>query len=171
MHFKSPSDSTFNFQIAGIIKLLCGLLFRRMCKNFKLSRRCNKKSSCFFQGQGSVKRFQFPERSYFKRTRKHLRSDQEICIPTAREAMQPIYVSEITRNFPSEILMPFVSARHELGEINLLGNLDNRCLSDSQLSMDCTEEDVAEIFAWVYSMDITEDNLSNDISDASVREN
>ena len=111
----------------------------------------------------------FPGRKFFARTRNHLRSDQEICIPTARDALQPIYVSEITRNFPSEILMPFVSARRQLGEINLLGSRDNCYISDSGLSVD-SEESVADIFAWVYSMDITEDDFP-DISDTAVCEN
>ena len=139
-----------------------------MCKNFKLSRRCDKKSSCFFRGQRNFKRL-FPGRRFFTRAGKHLTSDEEICIPTARAALQPIYVSEITKNFPSEILMPFVSARHQLSEINILGSQDSAYLGNSQLSMDC-EENVAEIFAWVYDMDVTEENFP-DISDASVCEN
>ena len=140
--------------------MLCKLLFHMMCKSFK-------RSHCFFRSKRNLKRF-FPGHSVFTRVGKHLRSDQEICIPTARDILQPIYVSEITKNFPQEILMPFVSARHEFGEINLLGNQDSCNLSDSQISMDC-EENVAEIFAWVYSIDVTEENFP-DISDASVFE-
>lgn len=76
-------------------------------------------------------------------------SDEEICIATAREAFQPIYVSEITKKFPSEILMPFVSAKHELGEFNLLGNRRDKYIDDSLLSVG-RDENVAEMFAWVY---------------------
>ena len=80
--------------------------------------------------------------------------------------MQPIFVTEITRNFPSEIFTPFISARQELGEINLLGDHENSCVSNSQLSMDY-EEDIAEIFAWVYKMDIEleEKELPDTVSD------
>lgn len=78
--------------------------------------------------------------------------------------MQPIFVTEITRNFPSEIFMPFVSARQELGEINLLGDHENSCDSNSQLSMDY-EENIADIFAWVYKMDIEEEELPDNVSD------
>lgn len=114
-----------------------------------------------------------PGRRFFSRDAKHLRSDQEICIPTARDALQPIYVTEITKNFPSEILMPFASARHEHGEINLLssGNLDESFLSDSKVSVDSEENTITEIFAWVYSMDIAEENIPDELSMSSVREN
>ena len=101
-------------------------------------------------------------------------SDQEICIPTAREALQPIYVTEITKNFPSDILMPFASARHELGEMNFLssGNLDEDFLGDSQISVVSEENAITEIFAWVYSMDITDgQNIPDEFSMSSVREN
>lgn len=101
-------------------------------------------------------------------------SDQEICIPAAREALQPIYVTEITKNFPSEILMPFASARHELGEINLLssGNLNEGSLGNSQISVDSEENVITEIFAWVYRMDITdEQNIPDGLSTSAVREN
>ena len=101
-------------------------------------------------------------------------SDQDICIPTAREALQPIYVTEITKNFPSEILMPFASARHERSEINLLssGDLDVSSLGDSQISVESEENAITEIFAWVYTMDITdEQNIPDEFSMSSVREN
>ena len=145
-----------------------------MCKNFKL-RRSDKKSFCFFRfrSRNSFKRF-LPGRRFFTRADKHLRSDQEICIPTAREALKPIYVTEITKNFPSEILMPFVSARHELGEMNmLLGNgYQDKCfLSDSRFSVGSEENSIAEIFAWVYSMDMAEENIPDELSTASVCEN
>lgn len=78
--------------------------------------------------------------------------------------MQPIFVTEITRNFPPEILMPFISARQELGEINLLGDHENSCVNNSQLSMDY-EENIADIFAWVYKMDIEEEELPDNVSD------
>ena len=65
--------------------------------------------------------------------------------------------------------MPFVSARRQLGEINLLGNRDNCYVGDSRLSVD-SEENVADIFVWVYSMDITENDFP-DISDTAVCEN
>jgi len=101
-------------------------------------------------------------------------SDQEICIPTAREALQPIYVTEITKNFPSEILMPFASARRERGEINLLssGNLDESSISNSQITVVSEEDAITEIFAWVYSMEISdEQNIPDKIFMSSVREN
>lgn len=146
----------------GISKILCKLLRRGMWKNFKLSRKFNKK----FRGERNGVTRCLPGRCFFTRTDDHCASDQEICLPTARDVLQPIYVSEITRNFPSEILMPFASARHELGEINLLVNRDNCCAGNSQLSLEC-EENVAEIFAWVYNMDIREDNFP-DVSDRPV---
>lgn len=119
-----------------------------MCKNFKRSTKCSKKSSSSFKGQVHLKCL-LPLRFFFKRTGSHLTSDEEICIATAREAFQPIYVSEITKKFPSEILMPFVSAKHELGEFNLLGNRRDKYIDDSLLSVD-SDENVAEMFAWVY---------------------
>ena len=119
-----------------------------MCKNFKRSTKCSKKSSSSFKGQVNLKCL-IPLRFFFKRTGSHLTSDEEICIATAREAFQPIYVNEITKKFPSEILMPFVSAKHELGEFNLLGNRSDKYIDDSLLSVG-SDENVAEIFAWVY---------------------
>ena len=109
----------------------------------------------------------------FTRDAKHLRSDQEICIPTARDALQPIYVTEITRNFPPEILMPFASARCEQGEINLLssGHLDDSFVSDSKVSVESEEDTITEIFAWVYTLDITEENIPDELSISSGREN
>ena len=101
-------------------------------------------------------------------------SDQEICLPTAREALQPIYVTEITKNFPSEILMPFASARQESCEINLLssGNFDESSLDDPQISVVSEGNAITEIFAWVYSMEITEEqNIPDEISMSSVRDN
>ena len=101
-------------------------------------------------------------------------SDQEICIPTAREALQPIYVTEITKNFPSEILMPFASARQERGEINLLssGNLDEGSIGSSQITVVSEENAITEIFAWVYSMEISdEENIPDEISMSFVPEN
>ena len=84
----------------------------------------------------------------------------EVRIDTARDALQPIYVSEITKNFPTEILTPFASARFEHGEINPRG-LEGACLlSNSQASVNSA--DVSEIFAWVYSMDIRGDNFSDE---------
>jgi len=109
----------------------------------------------------------------FTKAGKHLMSDQEICIPTAREALQPIYVSEITKNFPSEILMPFASARQERGEINLLsgGNFDESPISNSQITVVSEEDAITEIFAWVYSMEISdEQNIPDEIFMSSVRE-
>lgn len=125
-----------------------------MCKSFKRSTKCSKKSSSSFKGQVNPKCL-LPRRFFFTRTGSHLTSDQEICIATAREAFQPIYVTEITKKFPSEILMPFVSAKHELGEFNLLGNRRDKHIGDSLLSVE-SEENVAEIFAWVHDMEITE---------------
>ena len=146
-----------------------------MCRNFKL-RACGKKSFCVFRSrdQRKVKCF-LPGRRLFTKAGKHLMSDQEICLPTAREALQPIYVTEITKNFPSEILMPFASARQESCEINLLssGNFDEGSLGDPQISVVSEENAITEIFAWVYSMEITEEqNIPDEISmPSSVREN
>ena len=153
----------FDSYIAGIIKFLCKLVYRKMCRNFRLSRRCDRKSWFFPRGKRSFKGM-LSERIYFSRKKNHSKSDQEICIPMAREAMQPIFVTEITRNFPSEIFMPFISARQELGEISLLGDHENSCVSNSQLSMDY-EENIADIFAWVYKMDIEEEELPDNVSD------
>ena len=109
----------------------------------------------------------------FTRDAKHLRSDQEICIPPARDALQPIYVTEITRNFPSEILMPFASARCRHSEINLLssGHLDDSFVSDSTVSVESEENTITEIFAWVYSMEITEETIPDELPTSSGREN
>lgn len=163
-----------SYVCTGIVKFICKLFARDMCRNFKL-RACGKKSFCVFRtrDQRKVKCF-LPGRRLFTKTGKHLMSDQEICIPTAREALQPIYVTEITKNFPSDILMPFASARHELGEMNFLssGNLDEDFLGDSQISVVSEENAITEIFAWVYSMDITdEQNIPDEYSMSSVREN
>ena len=101
-------------------------------------------------------------------------SDQEICLPTAREALQPIYVTEITKNFPSEILMPFASARQESCEINLLssGNFDEGSFGDPQILVASEGNAITEIFAWVYNMEITEEqNIPDEISITSAREN
>jgi len=109
----------------------------------------------------------------FTKAGKHLMSDQEICIPTAREALQPIYVTEITKNFPSEILMPFSSARQERSEINLLssGNLNEDSIGDSQILVFSEENAITEIFAWVYSMDVNdEQNIPDEFNKSSVHE-
>lgn len=155
-----------SFIITGVVKFFYKLLFVKMCKNFKLSR-CDKKTFCFFRlrSKKSFKRF-LPGKSCFTRTDQHLRSDQEICIPSAREVLQPIYVTEITRNFPSEILMPFASARNELGEINFFrnGNREKCLLGESDISVDSEQNAITEIFAWVYSMDTTEENFPDDLS-------
>ena len=145
-----------------------------MCRDFKL-RACGKKSFGVFgsRDQRTAKCI-LPGGRLFTKAGKHLMSDQEICIPTAREAFQPIYVTEITKNFPSEILMPFASARQERSEINLLssGNLDKGSLGDSQISVVSEENTITEIFAWVYSMDISdEQNISDEFNISSVREN
>lgn len=145
-----------------------------MCRNFKL-RACGKKSFCVFrsQDQREVKCF-VPGRRLLTKAGKHLMSDQENCLPTAREAFQPIYVTEITKNFPSEILMPFASARQESCEINLLssGNFDDGSFDDSQISVVSEGNAITEIFAWVYSMEVTEEqNIPDEISMSSVREN
>lgn len=65
--------------------------------------------------------------------------------------------------------MPFVSAKQELGEVNILGHRGNPYVSDSCLSVDC-EENVADMFAWVYDMDVTENNSSK-ISSTAVCDN
>lgn len=137
------ADSNSDSLTIGISTVLC-----RMCKNFKRQTKCGKKSSSSFKGQVNLKCL-LPLRFFFKRTGSRLTSDEEICIATAREAFQPIYVTEITKKFPSEILMPFVSAKQELGELNLLGNRRDKYIDDSLLSLD-SDENVAEIFAWVY---------------------
>lgn len=69
--------------------------------------------------------------------------------------------------------MPFASARCEHGEINLLssGNLDNSFISDSKVSVNSEENAITEIFAWVYSMEITEENIPDELSLSSGREN
>lgn len=145
-----------------------------MCKNFKL-RRCDQGTFCFSQlrCKTNFKRF-LPGKNFLTRADKHLRSDQEICLPSAREVLEPIYVTEITRNFPSEILMPFASARNELNEIDFFrkGNHDKYLLRESDISPDCDENVITEIFAWVYRMEITEQDFSNDLSaTASVHKN
>lgn len=152
----------------GFSTVLCKAFARRMCKNFKRSTKCDKKSPSGFNNRGNFKRF-LPQQFFFTRTGSHCQSDQEICIQTAREAFQPIYVTDITKKFPSEILMPFVSAKQELGEVNILGHRGNPYVSDSCLSVDC-EENVADMFAWVYDMDVTENNSSK-ISSTAVCDN
>lgn len=157
----------------GIVKFFCKLFARGMCRNFKL-RACRKKSFCVLRSrdQSKVKCFQ-PGRRLFTKAGKHLMSDQEICIPTAREALQPIYVTEITKNFPSEILMPFSSARQERSEINLLssGNLNEDSIGDSQILVFSEENAITEIFAWVYSMDVNdEQNIPDEFNKSSVHE-
>lgn len=71
--------------------------------------------------------------------------------------------------------MPFASARQESCEINLLssGNFDEGSLGDPQISVVSEENAITEIFAWVYSMEITEEqNIPDEISmPSSVREN
>ena len=65
--------------------------------------------------------------------------------------------------------MPFASARHEHGEVNILssGNLDESFLSDSQVSVESEENTITEIFAWVYSMEIEEENIPDEVSPSS----
>lgn len=137
-----------------------------MCKNFKL-RRCDNGTFCFsrLRCKTNFKRF-LPGKNFLTRADKHLRSDQELCLPSAREVLQPIYVTEITRNFPSEILMPFASARDELDEIKFFGNgnHDKYLLRESDISADSEENVISEIFAWVYRMEITEEDFSDGLS-------
>ena len=70
--------------------------------------------------------------------------------------------------------MPFASARQESCEINLLssGNFDDGSFGDSQISVVSEGNAITEIFAWVYSMEVTgEQNIPDEISMSSVREN
>lgn len=62
--------------------------------------------------------------------------------------------------------MPFASARDELDEIKFFGNgnHDRYLLSESDISADSEENVISEIFAWVYRMEITEEDFSDGLS-------
>lgn len=80
---------------------------------------------------------------------------------TSRDALRPIYVTEITQNFPENIFLPFVTAKYNSRRAKHAESSEGRTANGFMCS---SSVDIEEIFAWVYDDDVTAGLLQTAIS-------
>lgn len=75
---------------------------------------------------------------------------------TPRDVFRPIYVTEITQNFPENLFLPLVSVKYDDSLGNTVGKRPVHYGHAHSGSID-----IEDVFAWVYDDDLTARLLEN----------